>query len=588
MKCLILLLFLPFSIFAQEKPQNSEPLRKGKITGRILGDDGQPLDGASVNIGSTNNKDSRGWQPIFTDEEGNFVADGLNAGSYTLFASSPGFVMPDFSPEVKYYHLGETVTLSLVKGGVITGRVTNQLGEAVVAAPIHVTRIRDAEGRKVKENGWYGGQNRKTDDRGNYRMYGLPAGKYLVFAGGKSGYDWGPPNSFHGKASTYYPSASRENASEVTVNTGEEITGINIRFRGDAGYSISGKVTGGTDATSSSAISIDLQGLPTRSPIGVSFIYPNDTSRAFSLHGIADGEYQVIANHNEGWGQNQKDSYRSAPRKITVKGGNISGIVLNLLPLSSVEGKIELAETSEKNRPECKSSRTSLPEEIVATLRRETIGKDLESNPDSWASTDAPNDKGEVKYFNLEPARYRVTAVFPDETWYIKTVTVKSAAPKIAAAKTTSPATIDVGKLGLSLSSGEKIKDLLISVTDGAANVKGRVITDPNKILPPRMRAYLIPAEKESSDDLLRYYEAKIKNGTFTFENLAPGKYLIIARPIPDTESDEMPATPAAWDAASRLQLRREAEAVGNLLELNSCQRVNDYSLKFSPTLKKN
>jgi Carboxypeptidase regulatory-like domain len=584
MRSLILYLLLFTPICAQDKPENKDApkQRKGKITGKIMGDDGQPMDGAIVYVAPTSNSTDRGWQPIVVDDEGNFIADGLKVGSYSVDAISPGFVNPQSSIEVKYHHLGETVTISMVKGGVITGRVTNTSGEAVIAAPLHVTRIRDGEGRKIREASWFA-RSRKTDDQGNYRIYGLPAGKYLVSVGGEN--TWGASNGFKEFLTTYFPSSNRESATEINVNLGEETSAINIRHRSEKGRTVSGNVFGG-NAESSSSISVILRTLPSFGSGGFDIVHTDDSSRSFSMHGIADGEYQIIAEQNESWGQNQKLAYRSAPRKITVKGGNISNIVLNLLPLSSVEGKIELAETSEKNRPECKSSRTSLPEEIVATLRRETIGKDLESDPDTWVSSDAPNDKGEVKYLNIEPARYRVTAAFPDETWYIKSVTMKSAAPKIAAAKTTTPATIDVGKFGLSLSSGEKIKDLLISITDGAANVKGRVITEPNKILPPRMRAYLVPAEKESAEDLLRYYEAKTKNGTFTFENLPPGKYLIIARPIPETEADEMPATPAAWDAAARMILRREAEAAGNLLELNSCQRVNDYNLKFSQAKK--
>ncbi len=543
MKRLIVFLLLCSTVFAQDKTNTTEAPKKskGKITGKVLGDDGQPMDGAIAQINTTSNSNTRGWEPIVTDEEGNFVAENLSPGSYTVGAYARGFVIPDTTDLRKYYHPGDAVTLILVKGGVITGRVTNTLGEPVIAAPIQVTRIRDREGRKVTENGWYG-QNRKTDDKGNYRIYGLPAGKYLVAAGGKNVYSSGPPDAFNGLIPTFYPSASRDAATEVTVNLSEEVSGINIRLRGEKGVSISGKVVGGLTGLLANSINIRLQNLPGNSLAESNFIYPQSSSRDFSMHGIADGEYQILADYTE-WGQNQKDAYRSAPRKITVKGANISNLVLTLLPLSSVEGKIEVAENSDKNRPaECKSSRTSLPEEIVASLRREPFGKDADSDPDNWVSSDAPNEKGEVKYFNLEPARYRVTAVFPDETWYIKSVTMKSAsAVKSAAAKTASPGTVDVGKLGLSLSSGEKIKDLLISVTDGAANVKGRVITDPNKILPPRLRVFLVPAEKESLDDLLRYYEVKTKNGAFTFENLAPGKYLMMARPIPETESDELP-----------------------------------------------
>jgi uncharacterized GH25 family protein len=178
MKSLILLLLLCLPVFAQDKPNNAESPKKpkGKITGKVLADDGQPMDGAIAYVASTSNSNSRGWQPIVTDEEGNFVADNLSAGSYTVGANSPGFVTPENPSNIKYHHPGEAVTISLVKGGVITGRVTNALGEPVIAAPMQVVRVYDSEGRKVRETQWYA-QNRNTDDKGNYRIYGLPTGK---------------------------------------------------------------------------------------------------------------------------------------------------------------------------------------------------------------------------------------------------------------------------------------------------------------------------------------------------------------------------------------------------------------------------
>ncbi len=581
MKCLILLLLLipSFQICAQEK---AEVPRKGKITGRVLGDDGQPLEGAQVSVASSSNKDTTGWHPVITDDEGNFSIDGLKAGSYRLYANSPGLITPDFSSEIPSHHPGESATLSLVKGGVITGRVTDSLGAPVIAAPIQITRIHDLQGRRTKDNLWFA-QRRKTDDKGNYRVYGLPSGKYLVSVGGKSAFGIGLPNGYESLAQIYYPSASRETATEVAVNAGEEVSGINIQFHAEKGHSISGKITGGTTEISVSSISVELRTPTTFSFIAVSSLLPGAT-RDFSLFGIADGEYQIQANHNDGWGPAQKDSYRSVARKITVKGGNISGVVLPLLPLSSVAGKVEFAETPEKNQ--CQPSRPSSIEEIAVTLRRETIGKDAESNPDLWSFGDAPNESGEIRFSNLEAARYRVMAKFPSESWYLKSVTTKLPTTKPVGTKAGTlsplPVMVDLGKTGLSLSPGEKMKDLLVTISDGAANLKGSIVTDPKNALPARMRVFLIPAGKEFADDLLRYYEAKTKTGAFAFENLAPGKYLLLARPIAETESDEILATPTAWEGAARLPLRREAEAAKQMIELSVCQKVRDFTLSFA------
>ncbi|MBL8191139.1 MAG: hypothetical protein JNK38_24185, partial [Acidobacteria bacterium] len=63
------------------------------------------------------------------------------------------------------------------------------------------------------------------------------------------------------------------------------------------------------------------------------------------------------------------------------------------------------------------------------------------------------------------------------------------------------------------------------------------------------------------------------------FKHLAPGKYWLLARSIPDTEKDTQ--RPAAFDSTERAKLRKEAEAANQQLELLPCQRVKDHVLKF-------
>ncbi|MGH9839490.1 MAG: hypothetical protein ACREEM_11975, partial [Blastocatellia bacterium] len=57
--------------------------------------------------------------------------------------------------------------------------------------------------------------------------------------------------------------------------------------------------------------------------------------------------------------------------------------------------------------------------------------------------------------------------------------------------------------------------------------------------------------------------------------------YLIIARAVPESEPADKPARPAAWDAAERAKLRKEAETANVSIELKACQRVTDYALRF-------
>jgi hypothetical protein len=100
--------------------------------------------------------------------------------------------------------------------------------------------------------------------------------------------------------------------------------------------------------------------------------------------------------------------------------------------------------------------------------------------------------------------------------------------------------------------------------------------------LPARVRLHLVPAEPGSADDILRYHETDMGvDGAFVFSNLAPGRYWILARAIPDEESSQQPARPAAWDAANRGKLWREARAVKTEIELQPCQRISNHVLQY-------
>ncbi len=582
---LIIMMLFPLVILAQEKNEavtEVTPKQKGKITGRVMGDDGQPMEGAIVSVSVVGNNNPDAWHLINADDEGNFIVSDLAPAAYTVFAESTAFVSPAVNSENKYYHLGDTVNFTLVKGGVITGQVTNTQGEPVIAAPLAIIRVRDAEGRKVNEQGWFS-RPRKTDDRGMYRVFGLRAGKYLVLAGGKRAAGWGPQNSYDTDTGSYYPAGNRDSAIEVSVSLGEEINGINIRYRSEKGYSINGKVIGGPigNLLAFGGISIILQSHPGHSTEMSSYIMPTDPTRSFSFYGVADGEYDLVANAGGGWGVEEKDSFFSAPRRIIIKGGNVANIELHLSPTSSVEGKVELAVSPEKEvKTECKSARTSIPAELVIGLRRDTGGKDDEPKPQNEMPVDVPDEKSEFKLKYLEAGHYHPNIVLPDETWYVKSILIKAPTPKSPAEKIS--AMTDAGKLGINLKAGEKLKDVTITVIDGAAGISGKITGEKNQALPPRLRVHLLPADKELAEDLLRYGEVKTKaDRAFAFANLAPGKYWLLLRNVEESEAEEKPAPPAAWDAKLRQQLRREAEAANNLVELKACQRVNDYVLKL-------
>src|SRR5262249_11217562 len=144
------------------------------------------------------------------------------------------------STQATSYRVGESATLVLIKGGVITGTVTTASGELVVGVRVRAQMIRDGNGQRTR----YGAaiRERTTDDRGVYRLYGLPTGTYLVMAGG--GYGYSGSTAYNNDSPTYAPSSNRDTAAQITVQAGVETANVEIRYRGEPGHTVSGIASG--------------------------------------------------------------------------------------------------------------------------------------------------------------------------------------------------------------------------------------------------------------------------------------------------------------------------------------------------------
>jgi len=537
------------------------------ISGKVLLDDGQPAAGANVEISAVGVRKNRRNESVQCDETGSFKLTGLAAGSYSIEIVAPGYVTDDATAQ-RVYRPGETVTIHLVKGGVITGKVTDPTGEPLVNAKVKLQRLRDLNGKRVRkgETSFFGDDFR-TDDRGIYRAFGLLPGVYVVAADSDPTEPWLSGNS---EIPTYYPSTTRDAAQELTVRPGDELSGIDIRFRGEAGRAISGLLTGATDSSQ-----------PFNSP-GLSLLHavtkdhvastsPNQ-AKAFVFFGIPDGEYELYARQI---GRTEDNSAGSPPLRVSVKGADVTGLTLRMIPYASISGRV-IIEAAKTGEARCDSKASPFVEAILLRPKSElrnprTLNVVLGDRDEAYRPV-APDEKGEFTLPHLEPDGYRVEADLPGENWFVRSMTL----PPVGAAKTKT----DAARSAIPLKAGEKLAGLEITLAEGAASLSGRVAAKQGGNLPSRLRVHLVPAENTAADDVLRYRETIIKkNGSFEFKHLAPGKYWLLARSIPDTDKDTQ--RPAAFDSTERAKLRKEAEAANLKLELLPCQRVKDHVLRW-------
>ena len=274
------------------RPMTTAAQERGAITGRVVSETGKPLVNIHVSLSSPNGGVNRSTT---TDTEGRFQFNGLADRIYAVSAAAmQGYLLKPLPVEDRNrrYGPGDTVNFTMVKGGVITGRVTDPEGNPVISIPISLFRIMSDRGNKSTSPVY--GQPRTTDDRGVYRIYGLQPGTYIVAANPNStngGLSQSSP--YIGQMPTYHPSATRDTATEVKIDYGTEASGIDIRFRAETGRTISGKVIGG-GLTINNAANVSLTYAANDAPIVSDFARSVGDQHGFSFPGISDRSWWFL------------------------------------------------------------------------------------------------------------------------------------------------------------------------------------------------------------------------------------------------------------------------------------------------------
>jgi hypothetical protein len=555
-----------------DKAQSKSPEQR-VITGRVINESGQPLAGVSIFVRTVG---ASSGQQTATDSEGNFKAQGLDPGTYQLFANLPAYI-PDPPPgdasiPATYYRPGDSATLTLVKGGVIAGAVTNSAGEPLINANVKALRVRDADGKPVRSGNQV--REKPTDDRGYYRIYGLLSGSYIVSVGGP-GQSYGAINPYARQAPTYAPASTRDTAVEIIVRSGEQAT-ADIRDRGELGHSVSGRVTG-PQTQSIFGSGVRLMDIETH--VMISGASVTSEERTFQLNGISDGDYEISAISGAG---PSTELTVSPARRISVKGADLTGIELTLATLASISGRVNIE--TDAQQP-CGRHRDVALRETLITLRRAPAAPETNNPKDKPVQTSepssflpsftdaAPNDKGEISLRSLVSGVYRFETRMPGGGWYVKAITTGANGPNLP-------------RDGIALKSGDKVTGLTVTITEGGARLRGRIAVAEGQRLAPGLRVYVVPVERDSAENVLRFFEGVAESdGSFAIGNIAPGKYLIIARP--PEESDPGTIKSIKQDPAFRSKVVKEAEALKKEISFKPCEQAKDFELPWPAALPK-
>jgi protocatechuate 3,4-dioxygenase beta subunit len=268
-----------------------------------------------------------------TDEDGNYRITNVPPDTYEVIPASPAYVAIEGrkSVIVGRNETIENIDIALDRGGVITGKVTDAEGHPVIEETVYVSAIRTTQGPPYF-------RNIRTDDRGIYRAYGVPAGRYAVSAGRDANSSPGSRRPEGAYQRTYHPNAvDLAAATVINVSEGSEAINVDIMLReAPRTYSARGRI-----------IDSETDKPMQNTPVGVQVFLQHGTS---ALGGVAesnkDGEFKV-ENLPPGkyavYSQPPVDSdWHSDAVKFEVIDQDVDGLVIKTSSGASVSGVVIL------------------------------------------------------------------------------------------------------------------------------------------------------------------------------------------------------------------------------------------------------
>jgi protocatechuate 3,4-dioxygenase beta subunit len=291
-----------------------------------------------------------------TDYEGRYRLSNVPAGRYNVTAVAPALVGPN---EGVYGEPGKTVTIaegetvedvdfSLVKGGVITGRVTDADGVPVIGERINLSQLDDQGRGRGRGFRSFSTTMFETDDRGIYRIYGVPAGRYTLSIGQAADGSGGVRFGFGGRG--YYPRTFHPNATDeakatiIEIGEGSEATNVDIsvgaksksfmatgRVVDESGKPVAGvRVGNGSVMRDGNRMG------------GFGYASVSDAKGGFTLDGLMPGRYAAFV-----WGEGESERY-SEITTFDITEGDVTGLEIKMRRGSSISGVAVLEGTTDK------------------------------------------------------------------------------------------------------------------------------------------------------------------------------------------------------------------------------------------------
>jgi hypothetical protein len=532
----------------------------GSLSGTVRADDGTPIDRAVVMVLGS---DGPAVRSGVTGTSGEFVIEGLPAGSFAVWVTKSGFVTsyhgsrrPGRGPAIPLALTARqrlSVSITMLRGASIGGKITDSAGRplAQVSVQVHATSDPRTTATVVATS--------TTDSHGGYRAIGLPPGEYVVEALPPSMPDlpavqvttdevkWAlqhaqqgpgrallPPAPAHSGldgavvayAPTYFPGvAIGDQAVRVSVGPGEQRDDANFSLQLIGAAKITGRVVVPRGQPMSGVNIALVPTEPTAFPVrrtgpgatAASLHIPVADTGEFAVGGLVPGSYELWAR----WDPNPPTSPGPdtlwAHARVVVNGFDLSGLVLSLQPGARVSGTVRLY--PESQRPAMDSVRIALSTQLTAVA---PFIRTLVARPDATGRfffPSVPSGPYDLRTASGEPTERR--------RWVLESATLSSGQ--------------DVADGTLNIQPDEEVAGVIVTMTDQETEISGTLLDAARR---PTAQFSVLFFSADRSRWTTRSRRVQVvqpaSDGTFRVRGLPAGEYLVVgdASVDPDTPLD--------------------------------------------------
>ncbi len=457
---------------------SGEPLRKAQVLARRVDARDQSFSTAS-------------------DERGHFLLTGLEPGRYILSAERNGYLPQDYGQRranqtgamltlLPGQHLGDIV-FHLTPFGVISGRALDEDGDPIPRVQIQTMRVSHQNGRRELTPIASG----TSDDRGDYRVFGLPPGRYYVSAApAPSPRPGAPQPDEEGYVPFYYPGVTDPGqAAPLELRAGGDIQGVDFRLTRTRTVRVRGRVLNAATGRLERGIVVFLlprgSGTAASGPRTQNAIV--DAQGNFEIRGVAPGSYLLSAFQAD----QQRRFFARLP--IDVGAANLEGLNLTLGPGLEIAGRVRFEESGG---------------------RLELVRVTLQSRSEGTGGTAAAvKSDGTFSLQNVAADSYTLAIAGLLEDGYVKSARFGG---------------IDALERGLDLSRGDPPGPLDVVLSPAGGHIEGVVLMENQQ---PAAGATVVLAPDAARRTQAQLFRSATANqyGRYVLRGIPPGDYRLFA-----------------------------------------------------------